>query len=121
MITKRKDEPVYMIGIAARMLDVHPQTLRLYDREGLLCPMRHGRQRLYSERDIEVLHFILNLTRDMGVNRAGVDIILRMRRRLESLQREVEEMLKNIDGEKRDTFEQKIRRIFIEEDTNDES
>lgn len=113
---RSKDEPVYMISIVARMLDVHPQTLRLYEREGLLCPTRQGGQRLYSENDLEKLQFILNLSRNMGVNRAGVDIILRMRRRLDSLQREVEEMMKHLQGDTRLTFEEQIRRIFQQEE-----
>lgn len=120
MIEKNKDEPVYMISIVARMLDVHPQTLRLYERDGLLSPMRSGGQRLYSEQDLETLQFIVNLTRNMGVNRAGVDIILRMRKRLESLQVEVEEMMKHLEGDTRRSFEDKIRRIFLEEETQNE-
>lgn len=120
MIEKNKDEPVYMISIVARMLDVHPQTLRMYERDGLLCPMRSGGQRLYSEQDLEDLQFILNLTRNMGVNRAGVDIILRMRKRLGALQHEVEEMMKHLEGDTRRSFEDQIRRIFLEEEPKNE-
>ncbi|GAB4390773.1 MAG: MerR family transcriptional regulator [Thermodesulfovibrionales bacterium] len=111
-----KDQPVYMISVVSRMLKVHPQTLRLYEREGLVSPRRARGQRLYSEADLERLGFIVKLTRDMGVNRAGVDIILRMRHRLEGLQREVEGMMQLLDEEMREDFEEKIRRIFLEEE-----
>ena len=79
-----------MISVVADMLDVHPQTLRLYEREGLITPHRTKRARLYSEEDVEKLAMILRLTRELGVNRSGVDIILRLRDRLEALQREME-------------------------------
>jgi MerR family transcriptional regulator/heat shock protein HspR len=75
-----------------------------------------GGQRLYSESDVERLGLILELTRDLGVNRAGVDIILRMRHRLESLQSEVEQMLDEIEAERRLEFREKIRKIFFEEE-----
>lgn len=113
---KDSDEPLYLISVVSRMLHVHPQTLRIYEREGLLHPRRSGGQRLYSESDVERLAMIIRLTRDMGVNRAGVDIILRMRRRLECLQDEVEEMMQLLDEHMRESFERKIRRIFTEEE-----
>ena len=84
------DIPLYMIGIAAQMLDIHPQTLRLYEREGLVNPKRsEGNTRLYSQRDVERVKFILHLTRDMGVNLAGVEVILKMREQMEEMQREM--------------------------------
>jgi MerR family transcriptional regulator/heat shock protein HspR len=84
-----KDKPVYMISVVAQMLDVHPQTLRLYEREGLVQPSRtDGNTRLYSQEDVERVEKVLNLTRDLGVNLAGVDIILRLQQRLESLESE---------------------------------
>jgi MerR family transcriptional regulator/heat shock protein HspR len=113
---KDKDRPLYMIGVVARMLHVHPQTLRMYEREGFVSPRRMGGQRLYSEYDVEKLNLILELTRDLGVNRAGVDIILRMRHRLSSLQSEVEEMLQAMEDDMRLEFREKIRRIFFEEE-----
>lgn len=113
---KDKDRPLYMIGVVARMLHVHPQTLRMYEKEGFVSPRRMGGQRLYSESDVEKLNLILELTRDLGVNRAGVDIILRMRHRLESLQSEVEEMLQVMEEDMRLEFREKIRRIFFEEE-----
>ncbi len=79
----------YMISVVAKSYDIHPQTLRLYEREGLLRPSRtEGNTRLYSEEDLRELEVILNLTRDLGVNLAGVEIILNMRRKMEQMQAE---------------------------------
>lgn len=83
-----------MISSVAGTYEIHPQTLRLYERLGLLKPSRsEGNTRLYSDRDLERLEFILTLTRDMGVNLAGVEVILNMREKMEALQHEVEEMI----------------------------
>ncbi|MCX6645641.1 MAG: MerR family transcriptional regulator, partial [bacterium] len=80
MPQKERNRPKYPISVVAEMVGVHPQTLRLYEREGLLKPQRTSRHtRLYSEDDIERLKSIICLTQDMGVNLAGVEIILRMR------------------------------------------
>src|SRR3954465_6054406 len=80
----------YMISAVAQKYNIHPQTLRLYEREGLLKPSRtEGNTRLYSEEDLEQLETILALTRDLGVNRAGVEIVLNMRRKIEQMQGEV--------------------------------
>lgn len=87
------DEPVYMISIVAKVLDIHPQTLRQYEREGLITPARSdGRIRLYSQRNIDEIKSILELTRDLGVNIAGADIILKMRRRMEEMEEEMAEL-----------------------------
>jgi MerR family transcriptional regulator, heat shock protein HspR len=97
---RRKDSAFYMISVVARQFDVHPQTLRLYEREGLLRPSRtEGNTRLYSDRDLETLSFILSLTRDLGVNLAGVEIILNMRRKMEAMQMEVERFMSLIRDE----------------------
>ncbi len=117
---KDKDRPLYMIGVVSKMLKVHPQTLRMYEKEGLVRPRRAGGQRLYSDKDLERLSLILELTRDLGVNRAGVEIILRMRRRLESLQAEVEEMMQHLGDDMRADFHEKIRRIFFEHEEEDQ-
>jgi MerR family transcriptional regulator/heat shock protein HspR len=86
-------KPLYLIGVVADMLKVHPQTLRLYERKGLVQPSRTvGRTRLYSEDDVGDVRRILRLTRDLGVNLAGVEIILRMRRQMLSMQQELEEL-----------------------------
>jgi MerR family transcriptional regulator/heat shock protein HspR len=84
----------YMISVVAKNYGIHPQTLRLYEREGLLKPSRtEGNTRLYSEDDLRQLEVILNLTRDLGVNLAGVEIILNMRRRMQQMQQEVGEFV----------------------------
>ena len=83
-----------MISSVAETYQIHPQTLRLYERLGLLTPSRsEGNTRLYANQDLERLEFILTLTRDMGVNLAGVEVILNMREKMEAMQREVEEMI----------------------------
>jgi len=83
------DEPVYLISVVSKMLDIHPQTLRQYEREGLVTPSRSdGKIRLYSVSDIDKLKAILTLTRDLGVNLAGVDIILNLKKRLIELEDE---------------------------------
>lgn len=109
-----RDRPMYLISVVAELLSVHPQTLRVYEREGFVCPSRAGGQRLYSRADIERLGFILDLTRNLGVNRAGVDIVLRMRHRLKCLQRETVEMMTLLDDEHRAIFQEKLKDIFKE-------
>jgi MerR family transcriptional regulator/heat shock protein HspR len=85
------DEPVYLISVVANMLKIHPQTLRQYERDGLIQPARtEGRMRLYSQRDIDRMKMILRLTRDMGVNLAGVDVILRLKEQMEKMEQELE-------------------------------
>ena len=77
---------MYLISVVAKILEIHPQTLRQYEKEGLIEPGRtEGKMRLYSQRDIDKIKTILRLTRDLGVNRAGVDIILRLKERLDEL------------------------------------
>lgn len=85
-------QPVYVISVAAKMVEMHPQTLRLYERLGLLKPARQGLNRLYSDYDIARLRQIQRLTQDMGVNLAGVEIILNLLERIEELQDEVEQV-----------------------------
>jgi MerR family transcriptional regulator/heat shock protein HspR len=90
----------YMISVVAKSYGIHPQTLRLYEREGLLKPSRtDGNTRLYSEEDLRQLEVILNLTRDLGVNLAGVEIILNMRRKMEQMQSEINEFLGHVRQE----------------------
>jgi len=87
------DEPVYLISIVAKLLDIHPQTLRQYERENLISPSRsNGRIRLYSQRDIDKIKMILRLTRELGVNLAGVDIILRLKENVDSVETEIAEL-----------------------------
>src|SRR5437867_9083684 len=91
---KKQGKAYYMISAVSQKYNIHPQTLRLYEREGLLKPSRtEGNTRLYSEEDLEQLETILTLTRDLGVNLAGVEIILNMRRKIEAMQGEVNEFM----------------------------
>lgn len=84
----------YVIGSVAESYGVHPQTLRLYERLGLLKPSRSlGNTRYYSDRDLERLELILNLTRELGVNLAGVEVVLNMREKMERMRREIEELV----------------------------
>src|SRR5690349_24873367 len=90
----------YMISAVSQKYGIHPQTLRLYEREGLLKPSRtEGNTRLYSDEDLEQLETILTLTRDLGVNLAGVEIILNMRRKMERMQGEVNEFMEYVKRE----------------------
>jgi len=85
---------LYMISVVSEMLGIHPQTLRLYEREGFIKPKRSdGNTRLYSEEDVERLEMVLRLTRELGVNLAGVEIILSMREKMEQMQRQMEETI----------------------------
>lgn len=110
-----KKQPLFMISVVSKMLGVHPQTLRLYEREGLITPHRAKRTRLYSQEDIEKIAMILRLTRELGVNRSGVEIILRLRNRLEMFQRELEEMMNFLEEDIKKDFIERFRKIFSEE------
>jgi MerR family transcriptional regulator/heat shock protein HspR len=100
MERKKKGKAAYMISAIAETYDIHPQTLRLYEREGLLKPSRsEGNTRLYTQDDIERLELILNLTRDLGVNLAGVEVILNMRQRLEEMQTEMQDFIAYVERE----------------------
>jgi len=100
MERKKKGKAAYMISAVAETYDIHPQTLRLYEREGLLKPSRsEGNTRLYTQEDLERLELILNLTRDLGVNLAGVEVILNMRQRVEEMQREMQEFVEYVERE----------------------
>jgi len=91
---------LYMISVVSEMLGIHPQTLRIYEREGFIKPKRSGgNTRLYSEEDVERLEMVLRLTRDLGVNLAGVDVILSMREKMEQMQREMEETISRLHEE----------------------
>lgn len=102
------DEPCYVISIAARMVPLHAQTLRHYERVGLVKPARSkGQIRLYSERDIERVRRIQKLIDDLGVNLAGVEVILNMQERMEQMQREHEEKLATMKA----SYEDEIARL----------
>jgi MerR family transcriptional regulator/heat shock protein HspR len=97
---REKSKAAYMISSVAEQYGVHPQTLRLYEREGLLKPSRSdGNTRLFTEEDLERLEVILHLTRDLGVNLAGVEIILNMREKMETMQQQIEEFVQTLNHE----------------------
>ena len=99
-MTKRKSKGAYMISSVAEMYGIHPQTLRLYEREGLLKPSRtEGNTRLYTDEDLLRLEFILSLARDLGVNISGIAIILQMRERMEEMQYQIQDFVKAIQQE----------------------
>jgi MerR family transcriptional regulator/heat shock protein HspR len=99
-MTKRKSKGAYMISAVAEMYGIHPQTLRLYEREGLLKPSRtEGNTRLYTDEDLQRLEFILSLARDLGVNISGIAIILQMRERMEEMQRQIQDFVQYIQQE----------------------
>jgi MerR family transcriptional regulator/heat shock protein HspR len=102
-----RENRLFAISVVSEMLGIHPQTLRLYEREGFIKPKRSvGNTRLYSEEDVERLEMILRLTRELGINLAGVDVILSMREKMEEMQREMEETIRQVQGE----LERELRR-----------
>ena len=120
---KPSGKAYYMISAVAQKYTIHPQTLRLYEREGLLKPSRtEGNTRLYSEEDLEQLEVILSLTREMGVNLAGVEIILNMRRKIEAMQLEVNEFMAYVKKEMArgvDDWEQRLSTALVKSSPTD--
>ena len=109
---KTRGKAGYMISAVAEMYNIHPQTLRLYEREGLLAPSRSdGNTRLYTREDLQRLETILNLTRDLGVNLAGVEIILNMRERMAEMEREMQVFVEFMRKELLDRSEEARERI----------
>jgi MerR family transcriptional regulator/heat shock protein HspR len=99
-MAKGRSKAAYMISAVAEQYQIHPQTLRLYEREGLLTPSRsEGNTRLYTEEDLERLEIILKLTRELGVNLAGVDIILNMREKMNAMQKQIEQFVATLNNE----------------------
>ena len=97
---KESRKAAFMISAVAEQYQLHPQTLRLYEREGLLKPSRsEGNTRLYTTEDLERLDVILKLTRDLGVNLAGVEIILNMREKMSEMQRQIEDFVSSLNAE----------------------
>lgn len=98
---------LYMISVVSEMLGIHPQTLRLYEREGFIKPKRSGgNTRLYSEEDVEKLEMVLRLTRELGVNLAGVEVILSMREKMEQMRHGMQETIQHLHKE----LEREMRR-----------
>jgi len=125
MMAKRTErgKGYYMISAVSQKYGIHPQTLRLYEREGLLKPSRtEGNTRLYSDEDLEQLETILALTRDLGVNLAGVEIILNMRRKIEGMQHEVNEFMDYVKRELArgiDDWEQRLGTALVKSSPTD--
>ncbi len=112
-----QEGPFYHISSVAKMYGLHPQTLRLYEREGLLKPSRsEGNTRLYSAEDLKRLEIILNLIRDLGVNLAGVEVVLNMRAKIERIEAEVNDLLDFVQREffegKEEEFEARRRALI---------
>jgi len=106
MAQREKEEPVYMISVAARLCEMHPQTLRMYERMGLIKPQRISRKnRMYSDADIERVRQIQRLTHDLGVNLAGVEVILRLLEQMESMRMQMESEIHRLQDE----IEERIR------------
>lgn len=107
-----KKEAGYTIGVVAQMYEIHPQTLRTYEREGLLSPSRSsGNTRLFSDDDLRRLELILSLTRELGVNLAGVEVILHMRERIQRMQGDFEALVEYVHAQfgESEAFSQRIR------------
>ena len=123
MAVKRSGKAYYMISAVAQKYNIHPQTLRLYEREGLLKQSRtDGNTRLYSDEDLEQLGTILTLTRDLGVNLAGVEIILNMRRKIQQMQGEVNEFMEYVKHELArgiDDWEQRLNTALVKSASTD--
>src|SRR3990172_6198430 len=95
-----RKQRLYMISVVSEILGIHPQTLRLYEREGFITPKRSGgNTRLYSDEDVEKLEMVLRLTRELGVNLAGVEVILSMREKMEHMQREMQAPIPHLHDE----------------------
>ena len=122
-MSKKTGKAYYMISAVAQKYNIHPQTLRLYEREGLLKPSRtEGNTRLYSEEDLEQLETILTLTRDLGVNLAGVEVILNMRRKIQQMQGEVNEFMEYVKRELArgiDDWEQRLSTALVKSTSTD--
>jgi MerR family transcriptional regulator/heat shock protein HspR len=112
-MARAKSKAAYMISAVAEQYDIHPQTLRLYEREGLLKPSRSdGNTRLYTNGDLERLEVILHLTRDLGVNLAGVEIILNMRAKMSGMQSQIQEFIASLN---RELVTRTVRQTTVEE------
>ena len=100
---KNYEEPLFLISVVAKILSLHPQTLRQYEREGLVEPSRtDGRMRLYSQKDVDRVKMILRLTRDLGVNLAGVDVILQLKEKMDEFESTIEELRARLDASQSD-------------------
>lgn len=111
------DEPVFLISVVAKMLNIHPQTLRQYEREGLVEPSRtEGKMRLYSRKDMDRIKSILSLTRDLGVNLAGVDVILRLQDKISEYEALISELEKTAPKKYALTKKTSFDLVFIKDE-----
>ena len=105
---KNYEAPLFLISVVAKILSIHPQTLRQYEREGLVEPSRtDGRMRLYSQKDVDRVKMILRLTRDLGVNLAGVDVILQLKEKMDEFESTIEELRARLDASQSDAHSSK--------------
>ena len=105
---KNYEEPLFLISVVAKILSIHPQTLRQYEREGLVEPSRtDGRMRLYSQKDVDRVKMILRRTRDLGVNLAGVDVILQLKEKMDEFESTIEELRARLDASQSDAHSSK--------------
>lgn len=108
------EDPIYQISVVAELLGIHPQTLRHYEREGLVVPGRtSGKIRVYSEKDIDDLRLILRLTRELGVNLAGVDVVMQLKNQVRELQKEVEVLRKEMNELEAESIVPKNRQVVV--------
>jgi len=108
------EDPVYQISIVAELLGIHPQTLRHYEREGLVIPSRtSGKIRVYSQKDIDDLKLIIRLTRELGVNLAGVDVVLQLKNQVRELQKELDGVRRDINALEAESIVPKNRQVVV--------
>lgn len=108
------EDPVYQISVVAELLGIHPQTLRHYEREGLVVPSRtSGKIRVYSQKDIDDLKLIIRLTRELGVNLAGVDVVLQLKNQVRELQKELDELKKEMNAMEAESIVPKNRQVVV--------
>ncbi len=108
------EDPVYQISVVAELLGIHPQTLRHYEREGLVVPSRtSGKIRVYSQRDIDDLKLIMRLTRELGVNLAGVDVVMQLKTQVRELQKELDALRRNISTLEAESIVPKNRQVVV--------
>jgi transcriptional regulator, MerR family len=111
---KREVKKKYTIGVVAEMYNIHPQTLRLYEKEGLIKPYRSkGRTRYYTEEDLKRLELVLTLSRELGVNLAGIEIILRMKEQMEEMERQIQKLLEIIQKSLREEESEEVKAIVL--------
>ncbi len=108
------EDPVYQISIVAELLGIHPQTLRHYEREGLVVPSRTtGKIRVYSQKDIDDLKLVIRLTRELGVNLAGVDVVLQLKNQVRELQEELNGLRRDINALEAESIVPKNRQVVV--------